>query len=148
MKGLTRVVVGSAVGGLLGAAALLAVDGLIPSTADAQTTKMSCRDTHSLYVRNGVKKSRSANAKYFLQIDGDVIRKKYEGFPNIYTSKIVWRDDGYIVATQHDVIGGSGITTDSIGFEGSGSALVTRMHVDPFSGTTSSFFSRCVNITL
>ena len=143
MEGLGRVVIGSAVGGLLGAAAFFAVDGLMPSTADAQSTKMSCRDTHSLYVQNGVKKSRPADAKYFVQVDGDVVREKFEGFPNIYKSKVVWRDDGYIVATQHDDIGGSGITTMSIAFENSGTARVTRMHVDPFSGTTSSFFSRC-----
>ena len=143
MKGLGRVVIGSAVGGLLGAAAFFAVDGLMPRTAEAQSTKMSCRDTHSLFVQNGVKKSSPANAKYFVQVDGDVIREKFEGFPNIYTSKVVWRDDGYIVATQYDDIGGSGITTMSIAFEDSGSALVTRMHVDPFSRTTSSFFSRC-----
>mgnify|MGYP001268284263 CR=1 FL=1 len=36
MKGLGRVVVGSAVGGLLGAAAFFAVDGLNPSPANAQ----------------------------------------------------------------------------------------------------------------
>ena len=54
MKGLGRVVIGSAVGSLLGAAAFFAVDGLMPSTAEAQSTKMSCRDTHSLYVQNGV----------------------------------------------------------------------------------------------
>ena len=35
MKRLERVVVGSAVGGLLGAAAFFAVDGLIPTPADA-----------------------------------------------------------------------------------------------------------------
>ena len=35
MKGLTRVVIGSAVGGLLGAAAFFAVDGMIPRTAEA-----------------------------------------------------------------------------------------------------------------
>ena len=147
MEGLRRVVIGSAVGGLLGGASFLAVDGLMPSTADAQSTKMSCRDTHSLYVQNGVKKSRSADAKYFVQVDGDVVRKKYEGYPHVYTDKVLWRDAGYIVSTNHDVIGGSGITTMSIAFEDSGSALVTRMHVDPFSGTTSSFFSRCENIT-
>ena len=143
MEGLGRVVIGSAVGGVLGAAAFFAVDGLMPSTADAQSMKMSCRDTHSLYVQNGVKKSRPADAKYLVQVDGDVIRKQYEGFPNIYTTKIVWRDDGYIVATQHDDIGGSGITTTSIAFEESGSALATRMFVDPLPRTTSSFFSRC-----
>ena len=36
MKGLSRVVIGSAVGGLLGAAAFFAVDGLIPRTSEAQ----------------------------------------------------------------------------------------------------------------
>ena len=36
MKGLGRVVLGSAVGGLLGAAAFFAVDGLNPSPANAQ----------------------------------------------------------------------------------------------------------------
>ena len=36
MKGLTRVVVGSAVGGLLGAASFFAVDGLMPSQGNAQ----------------------------------------------------------------------------------------------------------------
>ena len=36
MKGLGRVVVGSIAGGLLGAAAFFAVDGLMPSTAEAQ----------------------------------------------------------------------------------------------------------------
>ena len=143
MEGLGRVVIGSAVGGLLGAAAFFAVDGLMPSTADAQSTKMSCRDTHSLYVQNGVKKSRPADAKYFLQVDGDVVLEKFEGFPNIFVNKVVWRDDGYIVATQYDDIGGSGITTISIAFEDSGSALATRMFVDPLSRTTSSFFSRC-----
>ena len=35
MKGLSRVVIGSAVGDLMGAAAFFAVDGLMPSTADA-----------------------------------------------------------------------------------------------------------------
>ena len=35
MKGLGRVVIGSAVGGLLGAAAFIAVDGLMPATSDA-----------------------------------------------------------------------------------------------------------------
>ena len=143
MKGLGHVVIGSAVGSLLGAAAFFAVDGLMASTAEAQSTKMSCRDTHSLFIQDGVKKSRPADAKYFVQVDGDVIRKQYEGFPHIYTSKIVWRDDGYTVATQRDDIGGSGITTTSIAFEDSGTALVTRMFVDPLSRTTSSFFSRC-----
>ena len=36
MKGLGRVVIGSAVGGLLGAAAFFAVDGLMPSKVEAQ----------------------------------------------------------------------------------------------------------------
>ena len=35
MKGLKRVVIGSAVGALLGAAAFFAVDGLIPTAAEA-----------------------------------------------------------------------------------------------------------------
>ena len=35
MKGIKRVVIGSAVGGLLGAAAFFAVDGLMPRTAQA-----------------------------------------------------------------------------------------------------------------
>ena len=35
MKGLGRVVLGSIAGGLLGAAAFFAIDGLMPSTADA-----------------------------------------------------------------------------------------------------------------
>jgi len=35
MKGLKHVVIGSAVGGLLSAAAFFAVDGLMPKTADA-----------------------------------------------------------------------------------------------------------------
>ena len=35
MKGLSRVVIGSAVGGLLGAAAFFAVDGLMPREAEA-----------------------------------------------------------------------------------------------------------------
>ena len=34
-KGLSRVVIGSAVGGFLGAAAFFAVDGLMPSTTEA-----------------------------------------------------------------------------------------------------------------
>ena len=38
MKSTIRVVVGSAVGGLLGAAAFFAVDGLIPPTAEAGIT--------------------------------------------------------------------------------------------------------------
>ena len=37
MKDLGRVVIGSAVGGLLGAAAFFAVDGLIPKGANADT---------------------------------------------------------------------------------------------------------------
>ena len=36
MKGLGRVVIGSAVGGLLGAAAFFAVDGLNPSPSNSQ----------------------------------------------------------------------------------------------------------------
>ena len=36
MKGLSRVVIGSAVGGLLGAAAFFAIDGLMPKAAEAQ----------------------------------------------------------------------------------------------------------------
>ena len=36
MKGIKRVVIGSAVGGLVGAAAFFAVDGLNPSPANAQ----------------------------------------------------------------------------------------------------------------
>ena len=36
MKGLRRVVVGSAVGGLLGAAAFFAVDGLMPSKVSSE----------------------------------------------------------------------------------------------------------------
>ena len=40
MKGLRSVVVGSAVGGLLGAAAFFAVDGLIPKPANAQTVDL------------------------------------------------------------------------------------------------------------
>ena len=39
MKALGRVVVGSAVGGLLGAAAFFAVDGLIPQSAESQMDK-------------------------------------------------------------------------------------------------------------
>ena len=39
MEGLGRVVIGSAVGGLLGAAAFFAVDGLTPSAADAAPLK-------------------------------------------------------------------------------------------------------------
>ena len=143
MKGLDRVVISAVVGGLLGAVSFFAADGLMPSTADAQGTKFSCRDTHSLFVQNGVKESRPAGAKFFLQVDGDVVLEKFEGFPNIYTSKVVWRDDGYIVANQHDIIGGSGITTTSIAFVDSVSALVARMHVDPITGVTSSFFSQC-----
>ena len=148
MKDLSRVVISSGVSGLLGAVSLFAADGLMPFTASAQGTKLSCRDTHSLFVKDGVKESRQADAKFFLQVDGDVVLEKFEGFPNIYTSKVVWRDDGYIVANQYDVIGGSGITTTSIAFEDSGSALVARMHVDPIRRTTSSFFSRCENKTL
>jgi len=41
MKGLSRVVIGSIAGGLLGAAAFFAVDGLIPSAADAQVSDES-----------------------------------------------------------------------------------------------------------
>ena len=36
MKGLARVVIGSAVGGLLGAVSFFAVDGLMPSQGNAQ----------------------------------------------------------------------------------------------------------------
>ena len=46
MKGLERVVVGSAVGGLLGAAAFFAVDGLNPSPANAQLEMV----TMSLFI--------------------------------------------------------------------------------------------------
>ena len=49
MKGLRRVVVGSAVGGLLGAAAFFAVDGLMPSTVDAAPTHLKCEDTTSTW---------------------------------------------------------------------------------------------------
>ncbi|WP_066906763.1 hypothetical protein [Synechococcus sp. MIT S9509] len=38
MKGLGRVVIGSAVGGLVGAASFFAVDGVMPKAADAQST--------------------------------------------------------------------------------------------------------------
>ena len=40
MKGFSRVVIGSTVGGLLGAAAFFAVDGLIPRTSKAQSVDM------------------------------------------------------------------------------------------------------------
>jgi len=104
----------------------------------AQDMKILCDDTHSLYVQNGVKKSRSADAKYLVQVNGDLVLVKFEGFSNIYTNKVVWKTDGYIVAAQRDKIGGSGITTMSIAIKGSAPVLATRMHVDPISGTTSS----------
>ena len=47
MKGLKRVVLGSAVGGLLGAAAFFAVDGLITGRAEAAPTYLTCEDTTS-----------------------------------------------------------------------------------------------------
>jgi len=125
---------------------LLVFTGCITSLSSyslAKDMKILCEDTHSLFVQNGVKKSRPAEAKYFVQVDGDLVLEKYEGFPNIYASKVVWRKDGYIVAVQRDKIGGSGITTMSIAIKGSAPVLATRMHVDAISGTTSSFFSRC-----
>ena len=48
MKGLGRVVIGSAVGGLLGAAAFFAVDGLIPSKVEAQTYGVHITSSGSL----------------------------------------------------------------------------------------------------
>ena len=42
MKGLGRVVIGSAVGGLLGAAAFFAVDGLMPTDAKAACYTEKC----------------------------------------------------------------------------------------------------------
>ena len=42
MKGLGRVVIGSAVGGLLGAAAFFAVDGLMPTDAKAACYSEQC----------------------------------------------------------------------------------------------------------
>ncbi len=41
MKGISHVVIGSVAGGLLGAAAFFANDGLIPSAADAQVYGVS-----------------------------------------------------------------------------------------------------------
>ena len=41
MKGISHVVIGSVVGSLMGAAAFFAVDGLIPSAADAQVYGVS-----------------------------------------------------------------------------------------------------------
>ena len=49
MKGLGRVVVGSAVGGLLGATAFFAVDGLMPSAVDAVPTHLTCENTTSTW---------------------------------------------------------------------------------------------------
>ena len=85
-----------------------------PSYSLARGMKMSCSDTHSQYIQNGIKYERPADAKYILQVDGDILLEEFEGFANIYKSKVVWRDDGYIVAVQHDQIGGSGISTVSL----------------------------------
>ena len=108
---------------------------------------MSCSDTHSQYIQNGIKYERPADAKYILQVDGDILLEEFEGFANIYKSKVVWRDDGYIVAVQHNQIGGSGISTVSLAFKESGPVLVTRMYVDATTETTSSFFSQCKKIS-
>lgn len=129
------------------AACIPACIALFPSYALAQSIRMSCIDTHSLYVQNGLKEIRAADAKYFLQIDGSLITAKYEGFPNIYTDNVIWRDDNYAVSMQYDKIGGSGITVKAIAFNDTNSILVTRMHVDTVSGVQSSFFSECKRLT-
>ncbi|WP_137025016.1 hypothetical protein [Synechococcus sp. UW179A] len=49
MEGLRRVVVGSAVGSLLGAAAFFAVDVLISTSAEAVPTHLTCKDTTSTW---------------------------------------------------------------------------------------------------
>ena len=40
MKGLSRVVIGSAVGGLLGSAAFFAIDGLVPFNAESYVVRL------------------------------------------------------------------------------------------------------------
>ena len=54
MKGLGRVVIGSAVGGLVGAAAFFAVDGLIPREADASATPYAVASRMCEMMNNGV----------------------------------------------------------------------------------------------
>ena len=49
MKGLSHVVIGSITGGLLGAAAFFAIDGLIPSAAESDTLYRSPLHDNSLY---------------------------------------------------------------------------------------------------
>ena len=63
MEGLGRVVVGSAVGGLLVAAAFFAVDGLMPSAVDAVPTHLTCEDTTSTW--NGSRMN-YIHVRYFL----------------------------------------------------------------------------------
>ena len=63
MKGLGRVVIGSAVGGLVGAATFFAVDGLMPSAVDAVPTHLTCEDTTSTW--NGSRMN-YIHVRYFL----------------------------------------------------------------------------------
>ncbi len=54
MKGLGRVVIGSAVGGLLGAATFFAVDGLMPREAEASATPYAVASRMCEMMNNGI----------------------------------------------------------------------------------------------
>ena len=64
MKGIKRVVIGSAVGGLLGAASFFVVDGLIPAAGDASGTWIE--------VYRNPRKVRPGTVGEMLKIYGDI----------------------------------------------------------------------------
>jgi len=83
MKGLGRVVVGSAVGGLLGAAAFFAVEGLMPKGSNADTLYRSPIHDNSLY---GGPAYRGGGTTYYTVPDNSIHRN------TLYDSQLRDRD--------------------------------------------------------
>ena len=83
MKGLARVVIGSAVGGLLGAAAFFALEGLSPSPANSQLAEEGINDLGKKYKIFIYAKESRGNGKWAFQtktVGEDLSKPRYSSW--------------------------------------------------------------------